>query len=205
MEDYLKRFYQKNLNQHGPSAQGVGWKNREAQAVRFGQLMKLFEDETFSVNDLGCGVGAFVEFAGENITNCLYNGYDVMEEMVSSAKKKYGHLNHVKFYLIRDAAEMNAADYTIASGIFNIRFDRDNDAWLQYVLETIRVMDARSRRGFAFNLLTKYSDKEYMKPELYYADPCVLFDFCKTNFSKNVALLHDYNQYDFTIIVRKNI
>ena len=31
------------------------------------------------------------------------------------------------------------------------------------------------------------------------------FDFCKRNFSRNVALLHDYGLYDFTIIVRKNI
>ncbi|MBM3138043.1 MAG: class I SAM-dependent methyltransferase, partial [Chloroflexi bacterium] len=30
-----------------------------------------------------------------------------------------------------------------------------------------------------------------------------LFDYCKVNFSKNVALLHDYKLYDFTIIVRK--
>jgi len=43
-----------------------------------------------------------------------------------------------------------------------------------------------------------------MRPDLYYADPLFLFDFCKQNFSKNVALLHDYRLYDFTLIVRKD-
>jgi hypothetical protein len=52
-------------------------------------------------------------------------------------------------------------------------------------------------------VLTKYSDKEYMKEYLYYADPLYLFDYCKKHFSKNVALLHDYNLYEFSIIVRK--
>jgi hypothetical protein len=42
-----------------------------------------------------------------------------------------------------------------------------------------------------------------MRRHLYYADPCYLFDTCKKRFSRNVALLHDYEAYDFTIIVRK--
>ena len=64
-------------------------------------------------------------------------------------------------------------------------------------------MDRASQKGFAFNMLTIYSDKEYMKDNLYYSDPLFFFDFCKRNFSKNVALLHDYYEYDFTILVRK--
>jgi hypothetical protein len=64
-------------------------------------------------------------------------------------------------------------------------------------------MNALSRKGFSVNFLTKYSDPERMRPDLYYADPCLIFDYCKTHFSKNVALLHDYNLYDFTVLVRK--
>jgi hypothetical protein len=56
-------------------------------------------------------------------------------------------------------------------------------------------------------MLTKYSDAERMagRPDLFYGDPLFFFDFCKRNFSRNVALLHDYGLYDFTIIVRKDI
>jgi len=52
-------------------------------------------------------------------------------------------------------------------------------------------------------MLTKYSDREYMKEYLYYADPLFIFDYCKRNFSKKVALIHDYELYEFTILVRK--
>jgi len=205
MQDEWKNFYQKNLKEHGPSAQGVGWKNNEAQAVRFEQLVKVFRLPAFSLNDLGCGVGDFLKFAGAKISECEYRGYDVMADMVLVAREKYGDLKNAKFYLIKSAGEMQPADYTIASGIFNIRFNQDNESWLEYILDTLRVMDSKSTAGFAFNILTKYSDTEFMKTELYYADPCLIFDYCKRNFSKNVALLHDYNQYDFTIIVRKEI
>jgi hypothetical protein len=42
-----------------------------------------------------------------------------------------------------------------------------------------------------------------MREDLFYADPCELFDYCKTRFARNVALLHDYGLYEFTILVRK--
>ena len=42
-----------------------------------------------------------------------------------------------------------------------------------------------------------------IRDSLYYADPMYLFDYCKRHFAKDVALLHDYSLYDFTLIVRK--
>ena len=44
---------------------------------------------------------------------------------------------------------------------------------------------------------------ERMRDDLHYGDPCSLFDHCKRAFSKQVALLHDYGLYEFTIRVRK--
>ncbi len=80
-------------------------------------------------------------------------------------------------------------------------------------LEDVRVAPASVRepgvgrlslQGFAFNALTSYSDPEYMRDDLFYADPSWLFDHCKRTYSSQVALLHDYGLYEFTILVRKN-
>jgi hypothetical protein len=71
------------------------------------------------------------------------------------------------------------------------------------MLFTIRQMSNLSYKGFAFNALTSYSDPQHVRPDLYYANPCFLFDYCKRNFFKQVVLLHDYGLYEFTIIVRK--
>jgi hypothetical protein len=99
--------------------------------------------------------------------------------------------------------ELNPVDYAVESGIFNIRLEYSYDEWTGYVIQTLQRMNSLSRKGFAFNMLTSYSDPPYMKPHLYYADPCYYFDYCKRHFSRNVALLHDYNLYDFTILVKK--
>ena len=75
--------------------------------------------------------------------------------------------------------------------------------WIKIIIECLHRMDERSKKGFSFNMLTKYSDADKMRPDLYYGDPLFFFDYCKQNFSRNVSLLHDYNLYDFTILVRK--
>ena len=72
------------------------------------------------------------------------------------------------------------------------------------MVDALSQMNLLSSRGFASTFLTKYSDADRMLDHLYYADPLFLFDYCKRNFSKNVALLHDYTLYDFTILVRKD-
>jgi hypothetical protein len=94
-------------------------------------------------------------------------------------------------------------DFVIASGIFNVKQQASDSEWNTYILETLHHMNSFSLTGFAFNVLSAYSDKEYMRNDLYYADPLSLFDYCKRNFSKYVALLHDYPLYEFTILVKK--
>jgi hypothetical protein len=94
-------------------------------------------------------------------------------------------------------------DFAVASGIFNVKLDQAEDAWRAYIGATLDAMHRATTSGFAFNCLTSYSDADKMRPNLHYADPCELFDFCKRRFSRNVALLHDYGLYEFTILVRK--
>ena len=72
-----------------------------------------------------------------------------------------------------------------------------------YLPATLDELDRTSRRGFAFNCLTAYSDRERMQSHLHYADPLALFDRCKRRYARNVALLHDYGLYEFTLLVRK--
>jgi SAM-dependent methyltransferase len=203
----LKEFYDKNLESHGPGAQGVGWKNQEAQLIRFEQLSKLLPlQKTFSINDLGCGVGDFADYLQQKgYEGFTYTGYDVLQEMVTLAKDKHISQSHLTFELIKDAGEIREAHFTMASGIFNLRYANTDKHWLAYIINNLHQMNEKSSKGFAFNALTKYSDKDKMQDYLYYSDPLYLFDYCKKHFSRNVALLHDYNQYDFTILVRKVI
>jgi SAM-dependent methyltransferase len=200
-------YYSARLAEHGQTARGVDWNGEDGQRLRFAQLTKIVAPgaDGFSVNDVGCGYGALVDFLDEHAggRRHTYAGNDISAEMIDAARQRYRDRANVSF----DVGDTPRAisDYTIASGIFNVHRGHDADAWLDYIHATLDVLHDTSRAGFAFNCLTSYSDPPHMRPErLYYADPCALFDRCKRRYSRHVALLHDYGLYEFTILVRKD-
>jgi len=184
---------------------GVGWKSETAQQIRFKQLVKIIEAESnFSINDMGCGVGDFYTYlSGKSYSHFKYYGYDILEPMLALGKAKFAGAKNILWLKLDKASDLHTADYTVASGIFNLKYAIEESEWKKYVIETLVHINKKSKRGFAFNMLTAYADKEYMKEHLFYSDPLFFFDLCKRQFSKNVALLHDYYEYDFTILVRK--
>jgi hypothetical protein len=198
----VERYYGGKIEAHGSSPRGVDWNSVESQMLRFEQLLKIHDhDEFFTLNDYGCGYGALIEYLKNKRFTFQYRGLDISERMLIKARDLYSDLNYCTFY--NNEAEIIPADYTVASGIFNVRLQNDTTTWQAYILDTLSRIDALSIKGFAFNLLTSYSDAERMRPDLYYADPLFLFDYCKRHFSRSVALLHDYPLYEFTILVKK--
>ena len=202
IEQQVQEYYDEKLRAHGATARGVDWKSPESQELRFAQLVKLIDATgRFSINDYGCGYGALVDFLARSGYDFLYTGFDISTEMIAQAEALHTHTDEIRFISGRD--QLAPADYTVASGIFNVKLNTGEDAWKKYMLEILDTMNSLSRRGFAFNALTKYSDAEFMRSSLYYADPLFFFDYCKTKYSKFVTLLHDYPLYEFTILVRK--
>ena len=133
---------------------------------------------------------------------CSGRGFDISRQMIARAQELHAAVKQIAF--VDNELELPEADYTVASGIFNVKLDTPALEWEKYILDTLETINALSRNGFAFNVLTKYSDQEFTRPDLYYADPLFFFDYCKTKYSRFVTLLHDYPLYEFTILVRKD-
>lgn len=201
--DEIATYFANTLAEHGDTPRGVDWNGEESQKLRFLQLCKIIDPEKpgFSVNDLGCGYGALLNYLREKHAACTYLGVDVSHEMIKVAEQRHA-TERARFITAAEPDEV--ADYGLASGIFNVRLGRSDAEWFDHLQATLDVLDRTSRLGFAFNCLTVYSDEDKKRDYLYYADPCRLFDVCKRRYSRQVALLHDYGLYDFTILVRKD-
>jgi SAM-dependent methyltransferase len=196
-------YYSDKLAQFGQTPRGVDWNGEEGQTLRFDQLCKIIDNSSsFSINDLGCGYGALYGYLDNRYDGLVYFGADVSEVMIRAAEQRYIDRPQARFVISSEPSQV--ADFGVASGIFNVRMGRSDVEWRSYLEATLDVLDQTSRVGFAFNCLTSYSDSDKMRDYLYYADPCLLFDLCKRRYSRNVALLHDYGLYEFTILVRKS-
>jgi cyclopropane fatty-acyl-phospholipid synthase-like methyltransferase len=200
--DEVAQYYSTKLAEHGVTPQGVDWNGEDGQKLRFEQLCKIIETEnTFSLNDLGCGYGALYDFLAGKKKEFSYLGVDISEGMITAAERRYKEHPQARFE--HSSMPNQVADFGIASGIFNVRMGRSDDEWRFYLEASLDLLNRTSRIGFAFNCLTTYSDRDKMRDYLYYADPCALFDLCKRRYSRNKTLLHDYELYEFTILVRK--
>ncbi len=200
----INHYYTDKIKIYGATPKGVDWNGEESQFIRFEQLSKIINKDIFSINDIGCGYGKYFEYLQNRFLNFNYYGFDLSQEMIKNAKSLYSNKGG-GFMQVDNLKNIEKADYSVASGIFSVKMEHNESEWLSYILSTLEQMNEKSIRGFSFNMLTKYSDKEYMRDDLYYADPLFIFDYCKRNFSKQVALLHDYGLYEFTILVKKDI
>lgn len=203
----VERYYASRIRMHGATPEGVDWNGSQSQQLRFEQLLKLVPEQDqrqgFSLIDVGCGYGALLGWLRERDMAVDYLGYDLCPEMIAAAKQQHT-VDDVTCFEV-GSAPSRQADYAVASGIFNVRQDVAVQAWETYISTVLKDMDACSRKGFAFNCLTSYSDAPYMRDYLYYGDPCFYFDLCKSTYSRQVALLHDYGLYEFTLLVRKSL
>jgi SAM-dependent methyltransferase len=202
----IRDFFDQKIRTYGTTPKGVDWGTEQAQSIRFKQVLRVLDYAPPGVilADIGCGYGQLLEYLPPEL-EIKYRGYDLSPTMVEQARLQHNHRSHCEFRQNISYDDVESCDYLVASGIFNMKLDADPFDWMKYITNSLDHFHRLARRGFAFNMLTAYSDPEHMRSDLFYADPCKLFDHCKKSYSKNVALLHDYGIYDFTIVVRKDL
>ncbi len=197
--DSVRAYFSRRMKEHGSSPRGVDWNTVEAQELRFAQVMNVRDhDGPFTIVDWGCGYGALYGFLERYGLPFTYVGYDITPAALVRART-----DHPGVMFVGDENEIPECEFVVASGVYNIKLDESVEAWRDYVQDQLRRMFAKATRGVAATFLTTYSDPPKRRPDLFYADPLQMFDFAKRELSPNVALLHDYGHWDFTLVVRK--
>lgn len=200
--DGIASYYTGKIQEHGPTPRGVDWSCPLTQELRFIQLLRLCDfSRPFSLNDVGCGYGALVGFMGRRHRGAKvdYLGVDVSAAMIAQAKSQWARRKNVSFAVACDAPRQ--ADYTVASGIFNVRLNEAPDKWLAFIRHCLRAFARNSRLGFSVNFLAPLPPHVIGKPELYRTAPEPWVEFCETTLGLPVTVLASYGMQEFTLLV----
>lgn len=184
-------FYKKAIERYGHSARGLNWNSKSSQRVRFEVMYELLGDELCcsSVVDAGCGFGDFYLFLQERGKRPRrYLGYDVMDAMLSVARKKTGQM-YLRCDILRD--ELDVADYYIASGSMNILNRFETHLFIERCFQA-------SRKGFVFNLLKGEDSSEHFN--YWSVEEMVLH---VKSFGCEIIVKEGYMEGDFTIFLKK--
>jgi hypothetical protein len=196
----VTNHYSKAFKHHGATSQGVNWKDEFSHLKRLDQLVFGIDFNcTNSIADYGCGYGALIGFLRSKGFLGKYYGYEIVPEIAEHAK--ICEDNDTKIFCSKEITYV--ADYTVVNGTFHVKGNNSNSEWLNYIRDSLMMINKMSMKGFRFNLLTSYSDKEYKKDNLYYANPEEILSFCLNNFSRSTSLYHGSYFYEFCIEVNK--
>ncbi|MDH5188374.1 MAG: class I SAM-dependent methyltransferase [Rhodospirillaceae bacterium] len=201
--ELIGQVYDHRLKECGPTAGGVFWKNQEGQALRYEILLQIIDGADLgggiSINDLGCGYGAFFEMLKDSpiMNTSKYFGYDISLEMIDAARIR-NHDTRAVFSHSPLATEI--ADYSFVSGTFNMFLGAKQNMWRDYVRSSIRLLWQNTKKGLAFNMLDAGSESRLL--DLYYADLNDMVDYAKT-LTPNVEVVDDYPLDEWTILMRR--
>jgi hypothetical protein len=195
-------YYDGKVRQYGATPQGVDWACALTQQLRFVQLLKVCEGAAGPtlLNDVGCGWGALRRFLGWRriLHRFDYLGVDIAAGMIAEAHAQFPR---EKRRFLLGSCPPRVADYSVASGIFNVRLDVATDNWDAFVAHTLGEMRATSRRGFAFNLMVRrQSTRE--PAQLYLPDPQRWASFCERELGGRVEWVSAYGLQEETLLVR---
>lgn len=204
MLDAVAKAYGKRIRRYGAVAHGVFWKDENSQRQRFESLVGVMAgdgaNDALVVNDLGCGYGAMFDFLEDRpaMRRGAYIGYDVCADMIAAAGRR---IDDPRASFVHSLIATRRADYSFASGTYNLHEDADEQAWSAYVKSSLLQLWSMSARGLAFNMLDRA--KPNRVAGLFYADAAEYVDFCGRHLSANVSLVDNAPLPDWTILVRR--
>ncbi|MDI1338900.1 class I SAM-dependent methyltransferase [Polaromonas sp.] len=200
----VERYYTQKVRTHGATALGVDWTCQPTQELRFVQLLKVCDfAHPFSLNDVGCGYGALLAFLARRHSGAQvdYLGTELSQAMVDHARPSRHPSIRSQFLVTGDIPRI--ADYSVASGIFNVKLKQPAALWTLFVQQMLAAMHEASRVGFAVNFLAPLKQGMQDIPELYRPSPEVWVRYCTHQFNAKVELACNYGMCEFTLIVRR--
>jgi SAM-dependent methyltransferase len=203
LHDGIGAYYGATVARHGANPLGVDWSCRATQNLRFVQLLRVCDFAApFSLNDVGCGYGALIDFIAERYPAAAidYLGIDLSPAMVRHGRRLHRKLANHAFTV--GCRSPRVGDYSVASGIFNVMLDHPRDGWEAFIAQTLCDLHRTSRRAFAVNFMAEGPPEPKPRP-LYRTSPEPWLRHCRDQLQCSVEVVTGYGMREFTLLVRR--
>ncbi|MCV6608419.1 MAG: class I SAM-dependent methyltransferase [Campylobacterales bacterium] len=186
-----QRLIYKDLHRRfSANHKALHWSNPDNQILRFMVLEEMGNLKGRKVLDIGSGLGDFYNYLHAKNIKCRYTGYDIVDEFILEAKKRYRNAHFENRNILMNRSH-ERFDYVFSSGLFAF----GNTTFFQ---EMIKEALSISRFGYAFNVYKPEYDDDFFS-----VDVEDVLRFCKTLDLGKVVYKDNYLKNDTTFFLYK--
>ena len=207
-KDYktIQNFYESCLAEHGPVAKGMDW-DSVGLVQRFAVMAEGLKNETghFSILDLGCGVGFFLDYLKlyHPELEYTYTGIDVSQKMVDGARGRHPGADFRAVDLIKDSAlDAFTFDYIVINGVFTLRVGLERSSMEDFVEELCKKAFSLCNKMLAVNFMSKHVQWE--KDRLFHYPFDEAAAFFAQDLSRHFLFRADYGLWEYTAYIFKS-
>ncbi|MEZ6062825.1 MAG: class I SAM-dependent methyltransferase [Planctomycetaceae bacterium] len=190
----------------GDSPLGMGWPNERDALTRYQVMLDVIRepaDQRTTLLDFGCGTGHLYEYIlAQRLTHIDYRGVDLSERFIAECQRKHPDAGFQQLDALTDPGLLPDFDYAVINGVFTSKCSMSHDEMFCFVQRVIRLLYSRSRRGIAFNAISKQVDWE--RNDLFHLPLDDMAWFLCHNLSRNFVVRNDYGLYEFTTYVYRD-
>lgn len=193
----IRERYNSFFAEHGPSAAGAGWGEKDRQLLRYKDLFRALDLRGKSVLDVGGGFGDGFKVA-RSLGVDSYTVVDLSRKHVDHANRALA--SNIGFRAV--SADFLAwdvdrnYDVVIASGLFNFRLEElDN---LEFIKGVLGKSISIAEEIVCTNFLSEHADLP--EDHLYYTSLSDLIPIVRS-FSNRYSMSYDFLPFEFTLRV----
>ena len=204
---YLKivRHYESCLEKYGDSCRGVDWPNPEDVDVRYKVMLEVIKDpplKKLTLLDFGCGASHLYDYIKRNnLGHIDYYGLDLSEKFIELCRRKFPKSIYYCADVIEHPESIPDFDYIVMNGIFTEKRELTFDEMLLYFKKLLSTVFSKTKKGAAFNVMSKAVDWE--REDLFHLPTDILIAFLKKDITRNFVIRNDYGLYEYTVYIYK--
>jgi SAM-dependent methyltransferase len=196
--------YEDCLARHGDSNLGVDWPNQEDAEKRYRVMLEVVRKNCAGLTllDFGCGASHLVPYLQQSrFAGLEYHGLDASPAFCELSRSKYPKIDYVCLDVLVDPEALQEFDYVVMNGVFTEKRELTFEEMFEYFKQVMRVVFPKTRRGLAFNVMSKAVDWE--RKDLFHMPSDLLISFLTKELSRHFVIRNDYGLYEYTVYLYK--
>ena len=205
----IYQHYENKLQEFGANHQGMDWPSEQDLATRFKVMVGVTnilssKEESYSLLDLGCGVGLLVDYikVHSTLSSIDYQGVDISDVMVLEAKKKYPNESFLTRDILQEPLQDSSSDFVVMNGVLTEKLSMEYESMVAFAKAIIKAAFATCRKGICFNVMNVHVD--WQRDDLFHWPMDELMAFLVKDVSRHIVIRADYGLYEYSVYVYKD-